>query len=157
MVCISAVAIFSSLLVVSGVFAAPAKEIAARQAGNAGLLCTLDRLSIILELDEMQGTLKNLTQEFSKSDPTSASNVKTAIDSITGAQGAVGVIIQAITAGQQPPAAARTQVEGNLTAAHDALTSINTTDTTASATLMTALTELSDAGAAGNGVLDNCN
>ncbi|KAJ2966006.1 hypothetical protein NUW54_g13932 [Trametes sanguinea] len=38
--------------------------------------------------------------------------------------------------------------------AHDALTSINTTDATASATLKTALTELSDAGAAGNGLGD---
>ncbi|KAJ2990010.1 hypothetical protein NUW54_g8608 [Trametes sanguinea] len=68
MVCISAVAIlFSSLLGGLGALAAPAKEIAARQAGDAGLLCTLDRLSIVLELDEMQGTLQNLTQEFSKS------------------------------------------------------------------------------------------
>ncbi|CDO72133.1 hypothetical protein BN946_scf184962.g76 [Trametes cinnabarina] len=156
MVRIVAVAfIFSFLFASSEVLGAPAREIIARQIGN--LQCNIDRLSIVAGLATTQGTLKKLSQQFAQSDPNSASSVESAIDSISGAQGAIGVIAKALLTGQQAPAAARDQVAGNLTAALETLVALNSTDTGAtSKTLQEALTELKDSAAAGQGVVDNC-
>ncbi|KAI9056409.1 hypothetical protein FKP32DRAFT_1599138 [Trametes sanguinea] len=146
--------VFSSFLAGSQVFGAPAKEIVARQIGD--LQCNVDRLSIVAGLATTQGTLKKLSQQLAQSDPTSAASVESAADSISGAQGAIGVIAKALLTGQTAPAEARNQVLGNLTAAHDTLAAINSTDSTASATLQKALSELNDSAEAGNGVVENC-
>ncbi|RPD75977.1 hypothetical protein L226DRAFT_534040 [Lentinus tigrinus ALCF2SS1-7] len=155
---------FLSLLAGSQIYAAPANEIVARQIGN--LQCNINRLQIVTGLAGLQGTLKNLASE-SASDAATAASVQTAQDSVTGAQGAIGVIAKALLTGQTAPAAARDQVAGNLTAAQGALTAINScssadvvyfhrSDTTVSATLQKALTQLGDAATAGEGVVSNC-
>ncbi|KAL7284632.1 hypothetical protein ACG7TL_001928 [Trametes sanguinea] len=154
--------VFSSFLAGAQVFGAPAREIVARQIGD--LQCNVDRLSIVAGLATTQGTLKKLSQDLAQSnvrsspasDPTSAASVQSAADSISGAQGAIGVIAKALLTGQTAPAEARNQVLGNLTAAHDTLAAINSTDSTASATLQKALSELNDSAEAGNGVVNNC-
>ncbi|OSD00437.1 hypothetical protein PYCCODRAFT_1371056 [Trametes coccinea BRFM310] len=145
--------VFSSFLAGAQVFGAPAREIVARQIGD--LQCNVDRLSIVAGLATTQGTLKKLSQDLAH-DPTSAASVQSAADSISGAQGAIGVIAKALLTGQTAPAEARNQVLGNLTAAHDTLAAINSTDSTASATLQKALSELNDSAEAGNGVVNNC-
>ncbi|KAI0719805.1 hypothetical protein C8T65DRAFT_635210 [Cerioporus squamosus] len=144
---------FLSLLAGSQIYAAPASEIVARQVGN--LQCNINRLQIVTGLAKLQGTLKSLSSDVS-SDAATAASVQTVSDSVTGAQGAIGVIAKALLTGQAAPAAARDQVAGNLTAAHDALAAINSTDATASATLQKALTQLNDAATAGEGVVSNC-
>ncbi|KAI8989179.1 hypothetical protein BD414DRAFT_486325 [Trametes punicea] len=143
----------SSFLATSQILAAPAKEITVRQIGD--LQCNVDRLSIVAGLATTQGTLKTLSKELA-SDTTAASSIESAIDSISGAQGAIGVIAKALLTGQAAPAAARDQVLGNLTAAHDTLASINSTSGAASTELQKALTELTNAQLAGEGVVNNC-
>lgn len=59
------------------------------------------------------------------SDNSTASSVQSVVDSISGAQGAIGVIAKALFSGATAPADARTQVQGNLTAAAGALSAIN--------------------------------
>ncbi|KAI0664135.1 hypothetical protein C8Q70DRAFT_1049649 [Cubamyces menziesii] len=140
---------FSSLLVGTQVFAAPASGLIARQIGD--LQCNIDRLSIVADLAATQNTLKKVQTDVA-SDATASSSVQSAIDSIDGAQGAIGVIAKALLTGQTAPAEARTQVQGNLTAAHDALTSIDSS----SADLQKALTQLGNAEIAGEGVVNNC-
>ncbi|KAH9885282.1 hypothetical protein C8Q73DRAFT_660125 [Cubamyces lactineus] len=139
----------SSLLVGTQVFAAPARDLVARQIGD--IQCNVDRLSIVADLAAMQNTLKKVQTDVA-SDAAASSSVQTAIDSIDGAQGAIGVIAKALLTGQTAPAEARTQVQGNLTAAHDALTSI----TSSSPDLQKALTQLGNAETAGEGVVNNC-
>ncbi|KAI0356983.1 hypothetical protein OH77DRAFT_1400029 [Trametes cingulata] len=143
----------SSLLAGSQIYAAPAGDIAARQIGN--LQCNIDRLSIVAGLADTQKTLKTLSTELA-SDETAASSIKSIQDNVSGAQGAILVIGKALLTGQKAPAEARDQVLGNLTAAHDALTAINSTDTTAAADLQKALTQLTNAQLAGQGVVNNC-
>ncbi|KAI0327523.1 hypothetical protein GY45DRAFT_1109795 [Cubamyces sp. BRFM 1775] len=140
---------FSSLLVGTQVLAAPASGLIARQVGD--LQCNIDRLSIVADLAATQNTLKKVQTDVA-SDATASSSVQSAIDSIDGAQGAIGVIAKALLTGQAAPAEARTQVQGNLTAAHDALTSIDST----SSNLQKALTQLGNAELAGEGVVNNC-
>ncbi len=60
-----------------------------------------------------------------RSDDATASSVQSVIDSISGAQGAIGVIGKALFTGATAPADARTQVQGNLTAAAGALSAIS--------------------------------
>ncbi|KAH9848514.1 hypothetical protein C2E23DRAFT_739342 [Lenzites betulinus] len=141
---------FVCLLAGSQIYAIPTSEIVARQIGN--LQCNVDRLSIVAGLAQTQSTLKKLTANSTAT----ASSVQTVIDSVSGAQGAIGVIGKALLTGQAAPAEARTQVQGNLTAAHDALAAINSTDATAAAGLQKALTQLSKAETAGEGVVANC-
>ncbi|KAI0634184.1 hypothetical protein C8Q77DRAFT_1110310 [Trametes polyzona] len=134
------------------VHAAPASELVARQIGD--LQCNIDRLSIVAALAATQGTLKSLAKDLS-SDAASAAEVQTAQSSVSGAEAAIGVIAKALVTGQSAPAEARTQVQGNLTAAHDALTSIKASGSSGN-TLKLALLELGAAQAAGNGVVKNC-
>ncbi|KAL1948543.1 hypothetical protein VTO73DRAFT_12618 [Trametes versicolor] len=134
------------------VHAAPASEIVTRQVGD--LQCNLDRLSIVAALAATQGTLKTLSQQVT-SDTTATAGVQSAESAITGAQGAIGVIAKALVTGQTAPASARQEVQGNLTAAHDALTSLSTNGESG-ATLKVALAELALAQASGNGVVSNC-
>ncbi|EIW53435.1 uncharacterized protein TRAVEDRAFT_154935 [Trametes versicolor FP-101664 SS1] len=141
---------FVCLLLGSQISAAPTNEIVARQIGN--LQCNVDRLSIVAGLAKTQKTLKGLAA----SDNSTASSVQSVIDSISGAQGAIGVIAKALFSGATAPADARTQVQGNLTAAAGALSAINSTDTATAASLQKALSELSDAATAGEGVVANC-
>ncbi|KAI0672366.1 hypothetical protein C8Q78DRAFT_990824 [Trametes maxima] len=144
---------FTSFLAGSQIYAAPANEIAARQIGN--LQCNLDRLSIVAGLAATQGTLKKLTTALAN-DTDAADGIKSVKDSVSGAQGAIGVIGKALITGQKAPAEARDQVQGNLTAAHDALSGINSTDTNVASTLAKALTQLTNAQLAGDGVVNNC-
>ncbi|KAI0827446.1 hypothetical protein BC628DRAFT_180605 [Trametes gibbosa] len=141
---------FFSLLMGSQIYAVPTKEIAARQIGN--LQCNIDRLSIVAGLAKTQSTLKKLATNSTAT----ASSVQSVIDSVSGAQGAIGVIGKALLTGQAAPAAARDQVQGNLTAAHDALAAISSTDTATTASLQKALTQLGNAEQAGLGVVANC-
>ncbi|KAI0827466.1 hypothetical protein BC628DRAFT_1409801 [Trametes gibbosa] len=141
-----------ALLAGSLVHAAPASEIAARQIGD--LQCNVDRLGIVAALAATQATLKSLSKELA-SDPASAAEVQSALSSISGAQGAVGVIAKALFEGQSAPAEARTEVKGNLTAAQSSLTGISASGASG-ATLKVALAELAVAEASGLGVLNNC-
>ncbi|KAI0372423.1 hypothetical protein BV20DRAFT_939955 [Pilatotrama ljubarskyi] len=134
--------------------AAPVHEIAARQIGD--LQCNVDRLSIVADLAALQGTLKSLSKQVA-SDPAAAAGVQSTEESVSGAQGAIGVIAKALLLLQQAPAEARVQVQGNLTAAHDTLTNITLSgDSAARGTLQKALTQLSSAATAGQGVVANC-
>ncbi|KAI0643803.1 hypothetical protein C8Q79DRAFT_915070 [Trametes meyenii] len=143
---------FSSLLAGSQISAAPAYSIAARQVGD--LQCNLDRLSIVADLAAMQGTLKSLATKAA--DPDAASGVQAAQTAVSGAGGAIGVIAKALFSGQTAPADARDQVQGNLTAAHDALTGISSSDADTTAGVNKALTQLGLAAQSGEGVVKNC-
>ena len=108
------------------------------------------------------------------SDATTAAGVQSVQESVTGAQGAIGVIAKALFTGQTAPASARDQVAGNLTAAHDTLAGLTSyvsashshqpcldlcfcrTDSTVSAALEKASTQLGNAATAGEGVVSNC-
>ncbi|RDX52503.1 hypothetical protein OH76DRAFT_1454323 [Lentinus brumalis] len=144
---------FLSLLAGSQIYAAPTNEIVARQIGN--IQCNINRLQIVTGLAKLQGTLGSLIGEVS-SDSAALASVQSAASSVTGAEAAIGVIAKALLTGQAAPADARDQVAANLTAAHDALAAITSTDPTASATLQKALTQLNDAATAGDGVVANC-
>ncbi|KAI0356975.1 hypothetical protein OH77DRAFT_1423247 [Trametes cingulata] len=148
-------ALVLALLAGTQLQAAPVKEIAARQIGD--LQCNVDRLSIVADLATLQLTLGALSGQVA-SDPTVSASVHSAQRSILGAQSAIGVIAEALFTLQKAPAEARDQVLGNLTAAHDTLTSLTlpSDDSAVEATLQTALTQLSSATAAGNGVVSNC-
>ncbi|KAH9928017.1 uncharacterized protein BXZ73DRAFT_102524 [Epithele typhae] len=141
---------FLYLLAGSQVYAAPAQEIAARQLGN--LQCNIDRLSIVAGLASLQGTLKKIAS----SDNSTADSVATVQDAVSGAQGAIGVIAKALLTGQAAPAAARDQVQGNLTAAATALADVTSTDSATSSIIAKAGTLLTKSGAAGEGVVANC-
>ncbi|KAI0634188.1 hypothetical protein C8Q77DRAFT_1072856 [Trametes polyzona] len=144
---------FASLFLGTQINAAPTHEIVARQIGN--LQCNIDRLSIVAGLAATKNTLKNLQKDVA-SDNSTAASVQSVLDNISGAQGAIGVIGKALITGQKAPADARDQVQGNLTAAHDALTAINSTDTKAAANLKKGLTQLEKSQSAGEGVVKNC-
>ncbi|KAI0672375.1 hypothetical protein C8Q78DRAFT_1026637 [Trametes maxima] len=144
---------FSSLLAGSQILAAPAHDIAARQVGD--LQCNLDRLSIVADLAATQGTLKSLAKQAA-SDPDAAASIQAAQSAVSGAGGAIGVIAKALFSGQAAPADARVQVQGNLTAAHDALTAISSSDSDTTSGVKKALTQLGLAELSGEGVVKNC-
>ena len=114
----------------------------ARQIGN--IQCNINRLQIVTGLAGLQNTLKTLASQsssyafpcsfgvlatyelsWSGSDTETAASVQSVQESVTGAQGAIGVIAKALFTGQAAPAAARDQVAGNLTAAQTTLSSIS--------------------------------
>ncbi|TBU25353.1 hypothetical protein BD311DRAFT_741195 [Dichomitus squalens] len=144
---------FLSLFASSQIYAAPTREIVARQVGD--LTCNFDRLSIVAGLATLQGTLKKLSGQVTN-DTTAAAGLQTVTDAVSGAEGAIGVIAKALLTGQAAPADARTQVQANLTAAQTALAAINSTDSTISANLDKATTQLANAALAGQGVVANC-
>ncbi|KAH9848518.1 hypothetical protein C2E23DRAFT_862557 [Lenzites betulinus] len=141
-----------ALLAGALVHATPTTEIAARQVGD--LQCNVDRLGIVAALATTQGTLKLLGSQLA-SDSAAAADVQSVESSITGAQDAIGVIAKALLEGQTAPAAARTDVIGNLTNAHSTLAGISASGASG-VTLKAALAELAVAQSSGLGVIDNC-
>ncbi|TBU45327.1 hypothetical protein BD309DRAFT_956481 [Dichomitus squalens] len=145
---------FLGLFASSLVHAAPVKELSARQIGD--LQCNADRLTIVGALATMQGTLSELASSAS-SDPATAAGVQSVQSDVTDAQQAIGTIAKALFTGQTAPASARDQVKSALLSANSTLSGLTSTDATVSSLLQKATSELKVAGAAGEGVVANCN
>ncbi|EMD37866.1 hypothetical protein CERSUDRAFT_114508 [Gelatoporia subvermispora B] len=117
--------------------------------------CNLNRLLIITDLNDLQTTLTTLSAEAS--DASTNATIQGIQTDITGAQTAIGVILQALVNGQDAPGDARDQVGGNLTLAQAPLLSLNFTDPVAEANVIKAQTQFNNSILAANGVLQNCN
>ncbi|OBZ76541.1 hypothetical protein A0H81_03144 [Grifola frondosa] len=126
---------------------------ARRQVGD--LQCNINRAEIVFNLAQMEATVSNLTMQLA-SNSTAAELIGVAADGVSGAQGAVKTILLALINGETAPAEARDEVGGNLTSVFFALGNITSTDPETSANLEKAQTELTNAGLAGNGVVNNC-
>jgi len=137
-----------------GALLAGAVPVRMRQIGD--LQCNINRLQIVGDLAGLQGTLGALSGEAS-GNATANEAIQSVRTDITGAQGAIGVIAEALLTGQDAPADARDQVAGNLTSAQNTLSTITLSSTAGTATLQKAQTELSSAITAGEGVVNNCN
>lgn len=77
-------------------------------------------------------------------------------NSITTAQGAIGVIAKALLTLSKAPADARNTVLDSLTAATASLAKVTSTDPNVTAAITSAQAELEQSKAAGNGVVSNC-
>ncbi|THH17983.1 hypothetical protein EW146_g2908 [Bondarzewia mesenterica] len=149
-----AIMLFTTVFAYVAVFV-NAAPLTSRQIGN--LQCNIDRLAIVGKLGQTQSSLTDLAGALNGT--SDATNVQAVQTSVSGAQGAIGVIAKALLTGQTAPAEARDQVAGNLTAATTTLDAINrhVTDPTASALLGTVQSQLQGAVTAGKGVVSNCN
>ncbi|OBZ77016.1 hypothetical protein A0H81_03138 [Grifola frondosa] len=145
-------AVFPFVLLIAAMLVGAA-PLVNRQIGD--LQCNIDRLGIVADLTKLSTTVKSLTTSLA-SDATNAPIAQAAQDGVTGAQGAIKTIAAALFTGQTAPADARDQVAGNLTAIGAALGNITSTDSTVTASVQKAQTQLSSAVTAGEGVVSNC-
>ncbi|OCH87494.1 hypothetical protein OBBRIDRAFT_153638 [Obba rivulosa] len=146
-------ALFFCAAALLGALLTGAAPLRSRQAGD--FQCNLDRLLIVTDLNDLQKTLTTLSGEAC--DATTNATIQGIQTDITGAQTAIGVILQALVNNEDAPADARDQVGGNLTLALGPLFGLNFSDPTAAANLVKAQTQFNNSVLAGNGVILNCN